>query len=385
MPKTKTSQSSFETQYSHARRGSKSPKNSGRSLAMDETQCGCASSESPSQSSATPIGTDHTSNDTQLPNVSSSRAKPATSRKRKTLHQLTPTHPVSDSSEPLGEGTTRTRLAPADVVSSLPQTIDALRQYRVFRQAVVKQQRSINSQALGNLRHFLGFRHDLNDKERKAINQKAQDIWDHIQGHVGNNSTSEDIALLIATGPRPLPKGTEQEQAILQVVFAHLLTSVQNLRVIEAQRASYEKDMRKLAQKLPVWPWVQSIKGLAELGIALIIGEAGNDLRAFANPAKLWKRMGVGLVGQERQRKIADADQARLHGYSPRRRSTLYTIGDALIKKQNQYRDLYLERKAYETQAHPEFKPIHRHRRAQRYMEKRLLRDLWVEWHRATT
>jgi hypothetical protein len=62
----------------------------------------------------------------------------------------------------------------------------------------------------------------------------------------------------------------------------------------------------------------------------------------------------------------------------------MWNIGDALIKgnRAGKYRTFYLRRKEYELQRDPEMKPIKAHRRAQRYMEKRLLRDLWRAWRR---
>ena len=63
----------------------------------------------------------------------------------------------------------------------------------------------------------------------------------------------------------------------------------------------------------------------------------------------------------------------------------MWNIGDALIKgnRDGEYRTIYLERKAYELAREPEMKPIKAHRRAQRVMEKRLLKKLWQAWRRA--
>lgn len=58
----------------------------------------------------------------------------------------------------------------------------------------------------------------------------------------------------------------------------------------------------------------------------------------------------------------------------------MFVIGEALIKKQNRYRALYLERKVIEEQKAPSGSKLLWHRRAHRYMEKRLLRDLWSAW-----
>jgi len=170
---------------------------------------------------------------------------------------------------------------------------------------------------------------------------------------------------------------------------------------IRKQRKLVERELVKAAKELPVYSaFVEPINGFGALGLAQIIGEAG-DLAKYSNPAKLWKRFGLGLVGGERQRRHTDPEKAIAHGYSPRRRSVMFVIGDSLLKKQNAYKDLYDERKRYEEQkaiaaglvvrAAKPGDPVDQvsagfrskmviHRRSQRYVEKRLLRDLWRSW-----
>jgi len=170
---------------------------------------------------------------------------------------------------------------------------------------------------------------------------------------------------------------------------------------IRKQRKLVERELVKVAKKLPVYSaFVEPINGFGALGLAQIIGEAG-DLAKYSNPAKLWKRFGLGLVGGERQQRHTDPEKAIAHGYSPRRRSVMFVIGDSLLKKQNAYKDLYDARKRYEEQkaiaaglvvrAAKPGDPVDQvsagfrskmviHRRSQRYVEKRLLRDLWRSW-----
>ena len=72
------------------------------------------------------------------------------------------------------------------------------------------------------------------------------------------------------------------------------------------------------------------------------------------------------------------------HAIPRRRRSAIWTIGDSLIKQnEDGYRAVYDERKQYEKARDPEMSKMYAHRRAQRYMEKRLLRDLWRAWRDA--
>jgi hypothetical protein len=148
-----------------------------------------------------------------------------------------------------------------------------------------------------------------------------------------------------------------------------------------AARKAVEKQLEKLAKSLPVYEtFTKPTKGLGAGGLALIIGETG-DLSQYANPAKVWKRMGLAVIDGGRQRRVAgNADAALLHGYSPHRRQIMWNIGDSMIKVGDTYRQVYLDRKAYETAKNPDAAKIVHHRRAQRYMEKRILRNLWRAW-----
>lgn len=174
--------------------------------------------------------------------------------------------------------------------------------------------------------------------------------------------------------------------------------------IIHKHRLRPEKELRKLAEQLPVWLWVESITGFGALGLAQIIAECG-DLSKYAGPAKLWTRMGVGRYQRtdgtwERQRK-AEGENGVLAQYSPTRRSIMYVIGDCIIKAGGAFRAVYDVRKLFEAEKpscgraistggqceDPErpghCRPGHIHNRAKRFMEKRLLRDLWREWRRA--
>lgn len=151
--------------------------------------------------------------------------------------------------------------------------------------------------------------------------------------------------------------------------------------VIKPQRRKLERQMVKLAKHLPAYAFVESVNGFGAMGFAQIVGEAG-DLSNYANPGKLWKRMGLAVINGKSQRRVAGAE-ALEHGYSPIRRSIMYCIGDSMIKKQNAYRELYLARKVTEAEKMPDGTKMHHHRRAQRYMEKRLLKDLWKFWRDA--
>ena len=145
---------------------------------------------------------------------------------------------------------------------------------------------------------------------------------------------------------------------------------------LHKSRLVWEREIAKLATALPVYPWAQTVRGLGPLSLGLIVAELG-DPGQYATPAKVWKRMGLAVIDGKSQRRVAGGGGIE-QGYSPRRRSLMYIVGENLLRQNGagEYRTLYNERKATETGD----SPLHIHRRAMRYMTKRLLLDLWREW-----
>lgn len=181
----------------------------------------------------------------------------------------------------------------------------------------------------------------------------------------------------------------DHEHAMAAIAVTAPLRSARD--TLEASRTDIEKAMVKDARQLPIMPWVQAIRGFGELSLAGLIGETG-DLASYATHSRLWKRLGLAVIGGERQRRIA-GDAALEHGYSPTRRSLVWNIGQCVMKAQSarvdkttgevtreagRYRQLYDDRKVYE--ADRVETRGHAHNRATRYMEKRLIRDLWNAW-----
>lgn len=183
-----------------------------------------------------------------------------------------------------------------------------------------------------------------------------------------------------------------------------ILASIQARKPFDIVEADNTKQMEHLAKQLPVAEWAESIKGLGMRSLAAIVGEAG-DLSAYPKKGHLWKRMGLAVIGGVRQgglSKGAPKQDWIDHGYSRKRRSQMFVIGDVMVKVGEEYRQVYLDRKDYE-RARAEAAGLtvvpaakipkgrmdefvsdgHIHRRAQRYMEKRLLRDLWKAWRAA--
>lgn len=220
---------------------------------------------------------------------------------------------------------------------------------------------------------------DLVEAQRKLTLQ-AGAICRRLRG--GNKK--EGRALLKA-----IEKGTHLEEAVSVRV---LLEARQPL---DHHRKCIDQHLEELAEKLPAADFVRSVPQVSLLnGLAAIVGEAG-DLSLYPNPAKLWKRFGVGLVndpilGLTRQRLRTHKDPklreelAALHGYNPKRRSVLWVACKNIILATGEKSkmdpgalgELYVSRKAVELAKN---KKGHK-ARARRYVEKRYLRDLWMAW-----
>ncbi len=185
--------------------------------------------------------------------------------------------------------------------------------------------------------------------------------------------------------PKPLRpelgEMVEDLAILIHPVAGHLAVMHKQTEILMNAR---RKEIEGYVAELPLGPWIEGICGLGLFGVGQLIAEAGRDLRSYGSVRCLWKRMGVGrtLIKGEwvNQKRDKNAENALAHGYRPDRRKALYSIGDALIKKQNIYRDSYLEYKAKHAAQHPDGKPKWHDLHAQRLMVKDLLKDFYVEW-----
>jgi hypothetical protein len=271
-------------------------------------------------------------------------------------------------------------------VPDLAPTIAELHDLQRQRVFCIKSQLRQNNATGALVRSLLGWSLDMPEKERKAVEARAK-------------------AIIAAAEKGAVPDDPE-DAGIVHAYAPVILAAAAGREPWDVLRRKIEKRMEALGRQLPVWLWVEGIRGFGPQGLAVVIGEAG-DLSHYATPAKLWKRMGLARVGDCIQGKPgpgATADDWIEHGYNPRRRSVMWNVGEALIKgngSDGRYRRVYDERKLFEVakaeaaglQVVPSAKiPAkrksefmsrgHVHKRAQRYMEKRLLKHLWQAWNR---
>jgi len=282
-------------------------------------------------------------------------------------------------------------------VASLAETIATIRAAHRERCFWMEQRKRADLSLGAYLRTVLGWTLDKPLAERNAIRKQAQEIIDSGEKYVRESRRVVNRATK-GKGPAMLPDIPDALRP-----FAHIVVPQIEMRgKTDELEAVPTKAMTRLAEQLPVHQWALGVRGFGALGLAIIVGEAG-DLGNYANPAKLWKRMGVAVIDGKRQGgllKTAAKSEWTAHGYNRVRRSRLYTIGSALIMSgETPYRQVYLDRKRYETERaqaegltvapaakipknrHEEYRSLgHIDNRARRYVEKRLLRDLWRAW-----
>lgn len=179
-----------------------------------------------------------------------------------------------------------------------------------------------------------------------------------------------------------------------------------------------ERDLTKLAKKLPVAAFVDEVPGFGFGSLAAIVGEAG-DIGAYRTVSGLWKRMGLAVIDGNRQRKVSNEEEALIHGYSPQRRSWMWNAGNGLIGGMGhgkrplvgedidnrddwtEWERMFVRRLRHEAARDPEGmgRPpaedpktgnmresfsAHAAARSKRYVEKKFLIRLYAEWKRAS-
>ncbi len=178
----------------------------------------------------------------------------------------------------------------------------------------------------------------------------------------------------------------------------------------EHHQKHLEKLQIALVKMLPIVAWIEAPqqRGIGLQFIASIIGETGN-LSNYPNPAKVWKRMGcaphtfdgktlMGGTWKSKTQGTLPASEWEAYGYSPRRRSIAFCIGENIVKQNGTikvdeasiesdghrvgpYRRRFDEAKASIREKHPDYTLMRCHRHGMLLATKLLLKNLWIEWH----
>ncbi len=213
----------------------------------------------------------------------------------------------------------------------------------------------------------LGYSAGLPEKQRTQLFKDSQSLINQIAKGEEVDCDYQGVVLATLTGIESFTKGQKE----------------------------LEKTMETIATELPVSSWIEqeNQRGIGILSLGIIIGETG-DLDNYANPAKVWRRLGCAPHEFNGQRKMGStwrggkegklpAAEWEAFGYSPRRRSISYLIGKGIVyQNKGEYRKRYDETKKLIQQKHPEYKPLRCDRHGMLLATKLFLKNLWVEWRR---
>lgn len=253
--------------------------------------------------------------------------------------------------------------------SAFTTDISALQEGQVRRKFCISLINKQTNAAKALVRRYCGFNSNIEQDEatREKINKRAAKIVECVLS--GKDLPPED-------------------SAVAERVVVDLNVVADGLAPLLARRAVIEKEMRRVARELPVYSWAKEIRGLGDLGLAVIIAEAG-DLANYPHWKMLWKRLGLApydghAFSHYRAKGALSAEEWTTAGYAPRRRAEIHAcVGDPLLKAQGKdgpYRAIYDERRLATAVAHPDWTKAHSHGDAMRIMTKKLLADLWQAW-----
>lgn len=272
----------------------------------------------------------------------------------------------------------------AAALGELCGNLMGLQRQRIF---AIRQQSRLSRSLEAFVRIQLGYHTGLPEKERKRLSKLATDIIAAIESE------------------RPIPPAGDRVAANCA---PEILITRESRLAWDQRRGETEKRMVELAKALPAQSFVASTKGFTHLGLAVLVGEAG-DLASYPKKGHLWKRLGLAVIDGYRQGQVppglarddrAEAWKAR--GYNPARRAEVYAfIDDVMLRAQWRGAKIddageiieaphaigpygaYYGRKRYEyTERWAEEKTVagHANAAARRYVSKMFVRDLWKAW-----
>lgn len=274
--------------------------------------------------------------------------------------------PSSESGE-MGQRASARKVVAASPISPLLSQLAELQVRRKFYINLVNKQ---TNAAKALVRRAMGWKYDDGEEDRAKMNKRAAGVVS--AALAGKEPKADDAAVFGA----------------LSFDLAVISAAVEPC---QKARDGVEKEMKRLAKQLPVHPWAKDVHGFGDLGLAVIVGEAG-DIGSYPKKGHLWKRLGLAphdgkAYSTWRRDGGLTADDWVAAGYSPRRRAEVFAvISEPLFRQQSvakgPYRAIYDRRKAATTEAHADWTPMHRHMDALRVMTKYLIRDLRVAWRR---
>ncbi|MBC7149048.1 MAG: hypothetical protein H5U22_06680 [Rhizobium sp.] len=273
-------------------------------------------------------------------------------------------------------------LAPYQPTEEVSAICDEIRNLHKLRQGMIRAQTKLALQAQAVLRLAFASDDDFATEEGKA---KARKRTESLYRTVKDDES------------HPL--------------YGSIMPYLMSMHPLEAQIAAYKKALDKAAKRLPVYAWVKTVKGFGDTSFATIVGECG-DIGSYKSVSAVWKRMGVAVLNGHRQGNPgagASAQDWVDEGYNKQRRSVGYVAREHVIGGMGKWRPAMGEdvdanealtpyQRAYARRARVEAEKLglpvteaatgkesykkHVSNRAHRYVEKMLLKHLYIEWRR---
>ncbi len=285
----------------------------------------------------------------------------------KTANKMSPVSPVHDSAM-AGQPSIAEKATTA--MPSIAGTIKHLQDLQVRRKFYINATNKLTNTARGLVLRALGFRHDADEKTREGIKARSARIVS---------------AALSGKDMKP------EDEAVADKLAVDFVVVAASLKPLVVERNNVEKQMKATAQTLPIAKWATEVRGLGELGLAVIIAEVG-DFGLYASADKIFKRLGLapfaGLAcstWRKTKNSGLTAEDWIGMGYSPRRRAEIYScVGEPLFRQQSviggPYKQRYLARRERTAETHPDWTKGHSHNDALRIMTKCLVEDMYDQW-----
>lgn len=243
-------------------------------------------------------------------------------------------------------------------------TCQQLRELQRRKVAALKARIAIDNQLTALVAIELGYSAGLEEKARKVLWTKSKALIKAIDDGKSSGTVGAGV---------------------VSVIRATLLSS----DGFQTYLSAIEKEMVKLVKTLPVAKWCDEVRGFGLLSLAAIVGECGN-IGEFRGPASLWKRLGLAPIQSRgvtqmpstwRSKGGLSAEEWTEAGYSPRRRSIMFVIGECLVKQnKGEFRARYDEAKKAGKKKHKDWTDGHAHNHGMLLAVKRLVKRLWQKW-----
>lgn len=246
--------------------------------------------------------------------------------------------------------------------------------------------------------HYLGYHPGLPEAARKALFKQAADLRASVEKQLRKDQKTRGLKLddnheAVAPGMDGEGHSTFENQPgdALAVVRPIILNTILSRAGWDTLRKTTEVRMCAIAGQFPVLERAAAVAGFAELGLAVILAEAGNDLTAFPHPMHLWKRLGLApykgrAMSQWHGRDLTPGEWSE-QGYNGNRLGRIVGVaGTPLFLAKDRpggYGAVYAARRAHTALTHPDWTKAHSDNDARRIMLKAFIADLWRWWKAA--